>query len=111
MTQRDITRVWQKLSTYLVVYAAATWIVTQGIIQNFGVAVDHRRSIAALFGLLICIPLYLLCIWFASRHAATYGGSSWHSRLPAIGLEDDLDVGSPEGRMYQRFYLTVFVQV
>jgi hypothetical protein len=109
MSKKDLAKIWQKLSTYLVLFAAATWAVTQGISPGFGVEIDQRRQIAALLGLVICIPLYWVCLWFAGRYAVSFGSTSWHSRLPPVGLDDELDVSTIEGRMYQRFCLAVFV--
>ncbi len=76
MSQRDLAKVWQKFSTYLVVYAFATMAVIQGTQTDSGVSINQPPLIAALFGLLICIPLYCVCIWFASRHAENYGNGS-----------------------------------
>lgn len=109
MSNKDLANTWKKLSIFLVLYAAATWAVTQGISPDFGVTIDQRRQIAALLGLVICMPLYMLCLWFAGRYVTTFGGTSWYSRLPPIGLEDELDVSTPEARMYQRISLVVFV--
>ena len=109
MSRKDLAKTWQKISLFLVIYAAASWAVTQGVSPSFGVGIDQRKEVAALFGFVVCAPLFLICLWFASRYVISYGGVSWHSRVPPVGLEDDLDLSKPEGRMYQRFILFLFV--
>ena len=111
VSKRDLSKIWQVLSKYLVMYAVATWAVTQGSELDIGVTLKQTGYIAALFGFLICTPLYGVCLWLVGQYIQEYGGTSWYSKLPQIGLEDELDFKKPVGRMYQRlvFFFLVLV--
>lgn len=109
MSSKDLAKVWQKLSIFLVLLATATWMITQGISPDFGIKIEQRRQIAALFGLFICIPLYWISLWIANRYSVLFGSTIWFSRIPPVGLDDELDFDKLEGRIYQRFVLTIFI--
>lgn len=109
MSKKDLTKIWQMLSKYLVIYAIATWAVTQGALLDLGVAIKQTGYVAALFGFLICTPLYGVCLWLAGQYSHIYGSTTWYSRLPQVGLEDELDFTKPVSRMYQRIVLFFFV--
>ena len=111
MSKKDLTKIWQMLSKYLVIYALATWAVTQGSQLDLGIAIKQTGYVAALFGFLICTPLYGICLWLAGQYAHIYGSTTWHSRLPQVGLEDELDFTKPVGRMYQRLVFFFFVLI
>jgi hypothetical protein len=108
LSKQDLVNVWQKYSKYLVLFALTSWLVTQGVNVSSSAVWHQSHYLAALFGLIICMPLYLVCLWFASTYVLKFGGNTWHSRLPAVDLKDEPDFSSPEARMYQRIVFIVY---
>lgn len=111
MSKNDLTKVWQQVSKYMVIYALATWVVTQGGKLDLGVTIGYAGNIAALFGFLVCTPLFWLSLWLLSQFIDSYGGASYFSRIPQVGLEEELDFENPASRMYQRLILFIFLIV
>ncbi len=109
MSQKDLTKFWGRLSVFLAIFSAATWATIQGLSPDFGVTSDQRAQVAALFGLVVCVPLFLLCMWLANRFALQFGDGSWYTCIPAYGQEDSFDYSKPEARMYIRISFVVFI--
>lgn len=110
MTAAHYSRLWLAVGLVLVFYSLNSWIAGQGGKPIFNIElVDDRPVASALIALPICAVLLTLLCRIGVRFAkASPRARVWHQRMPLVGLEG-VRTGSPEGRLYQGFFLLVFV--
>ncbi|GHG25280.1 hypothetical protein [Paracoccus aerius] len=110
MTAAHYSRLWLAVGLVLVFYSLNSWIAGQGGKPIFNIElVDDRPVASALIALPICtLLLTLLCRIGVCFAKASPRARSWHERMPLVGL-DGVRTGSPEGRLYQGFFLLIFV--
>lgn len=109
MTQAHLTRLWLAVGLVLVFYSLNTWIVSRGGKPLFGVDLLSEARIASeLLAIPICAVLLALLCQVGIVYAGRSGAWSWHARMPVIGL-DGLKTGAREGRLYQAFFLFLFI--
>lgn len=112
MTEAHLARLWIVVGLFLVFYSLNTWIVSQGGKALFGVELlDDQPVTSALVAIPICAVLLVLQCRIGMAYADRSGmRRQWHARTPVVGL-DGLKTGSREGKLYQAFFLILFVIV
>jgi TRAP-type C4-dicarboxylate transport system permease small subunit len=94
----------------LVAVTLATWATVQGAPELFGInAADKHSLIAALFGIVICVPLLVVMGYVGAQYAKSIDEpKNWAGRIPVVGLSA-IDFRSRDGKLFQGFFLIVYV--
>jgi hypothetical protein len=111
MNARALSKLWTVLGSVLLFYTLNAWLQSQGGGLLFKVAIlDEREVPNAYFSIIICGTLLTVLCLIGSEFARISAGLSRFGRWPVVELEE-LDFGDRSARVYQVFFLLIFVAV
>jgi hypothetical protein len=109
---RTIAKLYTVLALAVAYVTLNTWAKTQhaefdlplNVFKSFG----HRGVL--LFSIPFISTTLAISFWLAEQHARSSNGKNWRARFPrAFHADLDVDVSSPVGIWYQRFFFSSFV--
>ena len=109
MTQTHYRQLWAVIGVTLALLCLNTWSYGQGGSTIFDIKLLHDHRVpAALMAAVICPVLLILLARIGMAHARDVDGTDWATRLPVFWL-DGLDMTHAHARLYQQFFLVLFV--
>ncbi|MEM6488856.1 MAG: hypothetical protein AAF677_11420 [Pseudomonadota bacterium] len=117
MNQDHLRALWTAVGLVLGTYTLAAWVAGQGGAFQNTLLIVQGKVPGAVVAYAVCAAMLIVVLLagrlYARRATADHGATAWHERVPVVSSDllpmRGLDTGSPEGRVYQGFFLALFV--
>lgn len=112
MSDKAWGKLWGYLGLAALIYGWAAAARSRGLaIKSDVVDVGSELPIASsILSFVVLWALVVLSLCVTLRYQRNHRGESWQRRIPlAFFAREDVDVDSPDGRLYQRMFLAAFV--
>jgi hypothetical protein len=111
LDEKHLRQIWSFLGALLCFYSVSAFIVSQGGPAILGaVFFENAPRIESVFAMPICGGLLILLSLVGTLYAKLMKTQSWAGRVPVVWL-DGLDFSKPEAKIYQAFFLLLFLLV